>query len=498
MHKDKVTESRYLQQKIGGMGITFDDVLIEPRRSAVLPKDVNLKTRITRNIELNIPLVSAAMDTVTEWELAIAIAREGGIGVIHKNLSIEEQTAQVSTVKRSESHSISKPITLPSDVPLKRALEVMNETGISGIPIVDNDKLVGMLTRRDIRFAVKTNLPISDYMTKEPLVKATEGTSLEKAKEILHAERIEKLPIVDKKGRLVGLITAKDIRKKREFPNACMDDHGRLRVAAAVGVASNTMDRVAGLVEAGVDLITVDTAHGHSEGVLRTVKAIKSKYTDVDIIAGNIATATGARDLVEAGADGVKVGIGAGAICTTRVIAGIGVPQVSAVLACAEALEGQGIPIVADGGIRYSGDIAKSLAAGADVVMLGNLFAGTEESPGETVLWEGRTYKVYYGMGSLAAMKKGSADRYFQEGAEPDKLVPEGIEGRVPYKGRLSDSIFQLLGGVRAAMGYCGCPDIKTFKEKTRFIRITPAGAKESHPHDVIITREAPNYTISL
>ncbi|HHE46604.1 MAG TPA: IMP dehydrogenase, partial [Bacteroidetes bacterium] len=400
-------------------------------------------------------------------------------------------------VKRSESHYIPNPITLPPDVPLSHALEVMNKTMISGIPIVREERLVGMLTHRDIRFAEDTSLPISEYMTREPLVTAPEGTSLEKAKEVLQKKRIEKLPIVDGGGKLVGLITAKDIQKKQKFPNACMDNDGRLRVGAAVGVAPGTMDRVAGLVEAGVDLITVDTAHGHSEGVIRTVEEIKARFPATDILAGNVATASGAADLVEAGVDGIKVGIGAGAICTTRVIAGIGVPQVSAVMACAGAIEGSGVPLVADGGVRYSGDIAKSIAAGADAVMLGSLFAGMEEAPGETVLWEGRTFKIYYGMGSLAAMKKGSADRYFQENADPEKLVPEGIEGRVPYRGKLSNTIFQLTGGLRASMGYCGCPDIRSFKKRTRFIRITAAGVKEGHPHDVIITHEAPNYNIS-
>ena len=484
--------------KSSGLGLTFDDVLIEPRRSGVLPREVDLRTRLTRNIRLNIPLISAAMDTVTEYELAIAIAREGGIGIIHKNLTIEEQSTQVSMVKRSESYYIESPITLTPEVPLAKALGVMLETKITGIPIVRNNKLVGMLTHRDIRFAEDTSLPISDYMTREPLITAPVGTSLERAKEILHEKRIEKLPIVDDDNHLVGLITAKDIRKKQAYPNACMDDNGRLRVGAAVGVAETTMDRVSGLVQAGVDLIAIDTAHGHSEGVLRTVGEIKAHFPEIDVLAGNVATSAGAKDLIEAGADGVKVGIGAGAICTTRVIAGIGVPQISAVIACAGALEGSGLPLIADGGIRYSGDIAKCIAAGADVVMLGSLFAGMEESPGETVLWEGRTYKVYYGMGSIAAMKHGSADRYFQEGAEPDKLVPEGIEGRVPYRGKLSNTIFQLTGGLRAAMGYCGCKDIETFKKETRFIKMTSAGVRESHPHDVSITREAPNYNISM
>ncbi len=480
--------------KLFGTGLTFDDVLIVPQRSAILPSEVKLETRISRGIRLNIPLASAAMDTVTEWELAIAIAREGGIGIIHKNLSVEEQSAQVDKVKRSESFTISEPITLPSNLPLERALEVMRRDNISGIPIVDNGKLVGMLTHRDIRFATDTSLPVAEYMTSAPLVTAPVGTTPEQAQEILHEERIEKLPVVDNGGRLVGLITAKDILKKRMFPNACMDERGRLRVGGAVGVAPGTMERAEALIDAGVDLITVDTAHGHSEGVIRTVREIKARFPDIQLLAGNIATAEGARDLADAGVDGVKIGMGAGAICTTRVIAGTGVPQITAIIECAKALEGSGVPLVADGGIRYSGDIAKALAAGADVVMIGSLFAGTNESPGETVLWEGRTYKVYYGMGSLTAMKKGAADRYFQEGAEPDKLVPEGIEGRVPYKGKLASAIFQLTGGLRAAMGYCGCSDVSTFKRESHFVQVTAAGVRENHPHDVIITQEAPNY----
>jgi IMP dehydrogenase len=485
-------------QKILGDGLTFDDVLLLPRRSAILPRHVSLKTRLTRQTSLNIPLISAAMDTVTEWQLAIAIAREGGIGIIHKNLSIAEQAAQVDKVKRSESLTIANPITLPSHLPLKRALEVMHRDNISGIPIVDDGKLVGMLTHRDIRFAENADLPISQYMNKGALVTVKAGTTLEEAQQILHDERIEKLPVVDKEGKLVGLITAKDLIKRRTFPNACKDEQGRLRVGAAVGVAAGTMERAEALVKAEVDVLTVDTAHGHSEGVLQTVRELKNKFPQMQIIAGNVATGEAASDLVDAGADAIKVGIGAGAICTTRVIAGIGVPQISAVLACARALQGTNVPIISDGGIRYSGDIAKAIGAGADTVMLGSLFAGMEESPGEMLLWEGRTYKVYYGMGSMAAMKKGSADRYFQEGAEPDKLVPEGIEGRVPYRGKVSDMILQLTGGIRAAMGYCGCKDLETFKRETRFVRISPAGVRESHPHDVIISREAPNYQVSL
>lgn len=484
--------------KIAGTGLTFDDVLIIPNRSAVLPKQVNLHTSVTSDITLNIPLLSAAMDTVTESELAIAIAREGGLGIIHKNLTIEEQTAQVARVKRSESFTITNPVTLPPDIPLSRAIDVMQMHGISGIPIVTKGKLVGILTHRDIRFAEDAQLPIKNYMTRENLVTAQVDTSMEDAIQILQKKRIEKLPVVDEDGKLVGLITAKDTLKKKRFPQACMDEKGRLKVGAAVGVSQSTQERTAALVSAEVDLITVDTAHGHSEGVLKTVKEIKRNHPGIQVLAGNVATAAGARDLAEAGADGVKVGIGAGAICTTRIVAGIGVPQITAILECAEALEGSGIPIVADGGVRYSGDIAKAIAAGAGSVMLGSLFAGTEESPGEMVLWEGRSYKVYYGMGSLAAMKLGSADRYFQEGAEPDKLVPEGIEGRVPFKGRLSDTIHQLLGGLRAAMGYSGCADIATFMTETRFLSMTAAGIRESHPHDVTITREAPNYQVLI
>jgi len=484
--------------KVLGTALTFDDVLIVPRRSQVLPRQVTIKTRLTKGVEINIPLVSAAMDTVTEARLAIALAREGGIGIIHKNLSIEEQAQQVKTVKRSESFTISNPITMPPDQPLGEALQVMHKYGISGIPIVDNGVLVGMLTHRDIRFATDLTRNISVYMHRGPIITVKVGTPLEDAQNILHEHRIEKLPVVDEDGKLVGLITAKDIQKKKTYPLACMDERGRLMVGAAVGVIEGTMDRVAALLEAGVDLICVDTAHGHSAGVLKTVENIKTRYSSAQVMAGNIATSDAARDLVAAGADGVKVGIGAGAICTTRVIAGIGVPQVSAILDCAEVLNKLGVPMVADGGIRYSGDIAKALAAGASSVMLGSLLAGVEESPGELVLWEGRSYKVYYGMGSLIAMKKGSADRYFQEGAEADKLVPEGIEGRVPFKGRLGDTVFQLIGGLRAAMGYCGCPDLESFRRDTRFVQITAAGMRESHPHDVVITREAPNYQVKL
>ncbi len=491
------TDVKY-KDKFAGVGLTFDDVLIAPRKSEVLPREVRINSCVTKNIKLNIPLLSAAMDTVTESELAIAIAREGGIGIIHKMLSIEDQAAQVDKVKRSESFTINNPITLSPNLPLSHALAVMRKYSISGIPIVEGKKLVGMLTHRDIRFAKDTSKSISEAMTKQPLITAPVGTTVEQAWDIFQKERIEKLPVIDDTGNLIGLITAKDIQKKQQFPNACMDEKGRLRVGAAVGVANETMERVKALVHAGVDLITVDTAHGHSAGVLRTVKEIKKAFPATDILAGNVAIGQAAKDLADAGADGVKVGIGAGAICTTRVIAGIGVPQITAILDCAQALKKKGIPIVADGGIRYSGDVAKSIAAGASAVMIGSLFAGTEESPGETMLLEGRTYKVYYGMGSLAAMKKGSADRYFQEGAEADKLVPEGIEGRVPYKGKLADTILQLTGGLRSSMGYCGSLDIETFQKDTRFIQITAAGVRESHPHDIVISREAPNYQVTL
>lgn len=488
------SEFSFQTTKVERLALTFDDVLIVPRPSSVLPRQVSLKTRLTKKISLNLPILSAAMDTVTESRLAIALAREGGIGVIHKNFSIEDQVAQVLAVKRSESFTIDNPIALSPDTPLSKALGVMHKFAISGIPIVENERVVGMLTQRDIRFATDFNKPVSYYMFKGKVITVRAGTSLEQASEILHEHRIEKLPVVDENNKLVGLITAKDLEKHRMSPNSCKDEKGRLRVGAAVGVTESTLERVSALLEAGADVICVDTAHGHSEGVLKTVEKIKSRFPDAQIIAGNVATGSGARDLVSAGADGVKVGIGAGAICTTRVIAGIGVPQVTAILDCYDALAKLDVPMIADGGIRYSGDIAKALAAGASSVMLGSIFAGMEESPGEVVLSEGRSYKVYYGMGSLVAMKKGSADRYFQEGAEADKLVPEGIEGRVPYKGKLADTVFQLMGGLKAAMGYCGCSDLESFTRQTRFVRITTAGVRENHPHDVIITREAPNY----
>ena len=481
--------------KIIGEGLTFDDVLLVPQRSEVLPKDVYLRTRLTRAISLNIPLASAAMDTVTEARLAIAIAREGGIGIIHKNMSIEQQAEQVDKVKRSEHGVIVDPFYLSPDHLLSDAVALMEKYRISGVPITENGKLVGIITNRDIRFETDFSKKIREVMTSENLITAPEGTTLEQAKEILSKYKIEKLPIVDEKGMLKGLITIKDIEKAIKYPNSAKDKNGRLLVGAAVGIARDTMERVEALVAAKVDVITVDTAHGHSVGVINMVKQIKKKFPDLQVIAGNVATAEGTRELIEAGADCVKIGIGPGSICTTRVVAGVGVPQITAVMECAEEADKYGIPVIADGGIKYSGDIVKAIAAGASVVMVGNLLAGTEESPGETELYQGRRFKVYRGMGSLGAMAAGSSDRYFQEDAK--KLVPEGVEGRVPYKGPVSDVIFQLLGGLRAGMGYCGCRNIQELKDKGQFIKITPAGLKESHPHDIYITKEAPNYSIN-
>ncbi len=482
-------------EKVWKEALTFDDVLLVPAKSEVLPKEVSVETRLTRNIRLNIPLVSAAMDTVTEAKLAIALAREGGIGIIHKNMSIERQAEEVDKVKRSESGMIVDPITLPPDATIQQALDVMKHYRISGIPIVQENKLVGILTNRDLRFITQTNRKIEEVMTKEHLITAPEGISFEEAEKLLQKYRIEKLLIVDRNNHLKGLITVKDIQKKKDFPNACKDDLGRLRVGAAVGVSADVFERAEALVRAGVDVIVVDTAHGHSRGVLETVKELRGRLKNVDLIAGNVATAEGAEDLIKAGVDAVKVGIGPGSICTTRVVAGVGVPQITAVIDTSAVARKYDIPIIADGGIKFSGDIAKAIAAGADSVMIGNLFAGMDESPGETILFEGRSYKVYRAMGSLAAMKEGSADRYFQE-SEAKKLVPEGIEGRVPYKGKLGDAVFQMIGGLRASMGYCGARTIEEMKAKTRFVRITSAGLRESHPHDVIITKEAPNYQL--
>lgn len=480
--------------KILGEAITYDDVLLVPAKSSVLPRETDISTKLTRHITLNIPLLSAAMDTVTEAEMAIAMAREGGIGIIHKNLSIERQAEEVDRVKRSESGMIQKPITLSPNNTVGEALAVMKKYSVSGIPIVDQEKLVGILTNRDLRFEPNLTLPVSQVMTSGNLITAPVGTTLEEAERILQKHRIEKLPVVDKNGKLRGLITFKDIQKKKRHPNACKDKHGRLRVGAAVGITRDTFDRVSALIAAGVDVIVVDTAHGHSHGVLEMVKALRAKF-DIDLIAGNVGTAEGTRDLIKAGVDAVKVGIGPGSICTTRVVAGVGVPQVTAIMECAKVASRSNIPIIADGGIKQTGDIAKAIAAGADSIMIGGLFAGVEETPGETILYEGRSYKVYRGMGSLGAMKEGSKDRYFQD-AEDDikKLVPEGIEGRVPFKGPLSDTVYQMIGGLRAAMGYCGCKTISEMKKKARFVRMTDAGLRESHPHDITITKEAPNY----
>lgn len=485
MKSDKIIET----------AITFDDVLLIPNRSKILPREVILKTRLTKNIELNIPILSSAMDTVTESEMAIAVAREGGMGIIHKNMSVNIQASEVDKVKRSESGMIFDPITLTSDKTIGDALRLMQQYKISGIPIIDKDnKLIGILTNRDLRFEPDETLLVSEIMTKENLVIAPMGTDLEKAEVILQKYKIEKLPVVDKKGILKGLITFKDIQKRKKFPNACKDKFGRLRVGAAVGISEDTIDRVRELVKAGADVVVVDTAHGHSQGVLDIVKKIKMNF-NVDLIAGNVATAEGTLDLIKAGADCIKVGIGAGSICTTRVIAGVGVPQMTAVIDCAKIAAKNSIPIISDGGIKQTGDVPKAIAGGADSVMLGGMFAGTEEAPGEKVLYEGRSYKVYRGMGSLEAMKKGSSDRYFQD-VEDDisKLVPEGIEGIVPYKGFVGETIYQILGGLRASMGYCGAKNIHEMKIKTKFVKITNAGLKESHPHDVKITKEAPNY----
>lgn len=479
-------------------GLTFDDVLLIPSRSSVLPREVDVSTYLTREIKLNIPLISAAMDTVTESEMAIAMAREGGIGILHKNMSIEKQCEEVDKVKRSESGMIQDPITLSPDKTIGDALTLMKKYSISGIPIVDEKgKLVGILTNRDLRFEPNQLLPVSELMTKENLITAPVGTTLEKAEKILQKFKIEKLPVVDKRGKLKGLITFKDILKKKRHPNACKDEFGRLRVGAAVGITYDTIERAQALFNSGVDVIVIDTAHGHSEGVMKTIKAIRNKFRYEQIIAGNIGTYEGATDLINLGVDAVKVGIGPGSICTTRVVAGVGIPQITAISETFRAAAKKNIPIIADGGIRHTGDVAKAIVAGADSVMIGGLFAGVDESPGEKILYEGRSFKLYRGMGSLGAMKQGSKDRYFQD-VEDDisKLVPEGVEGRVPYKGPLSDTIYQIIGGLRAAMGYCGSKDIPDLKKKGKFIKITLAGLKESHPHDVVITQEAPNYSL--
>lgn len=474
-------------------GLTFDDVLLVPAKSDVTQAEVNTSTRLTKTITLNIPLISAAMDTVTEARLAIAIAREGGLGVIHKNMSINMQVMEVDKVKRSEHGIITDPIYLGPDNTIQEALQIMERYRISGVPITLNNKLVGILTNRDLRFETNFEQPIKNVMTKENLVTAPVGTTLEQAKAILQKHRVEKLPLVDEDFNLKGLITIKDIQKAVKYPNSTKDERGRLRVAAAVGI-SGTVERAGALLEAGVDLIVVDSAHGHSKNVINAVKEIKRNFPKIEVMAGNVATAEGTIDLIEAGADVIKVGMGPGSICTTRVVAGIGVPQITAVFNCAQAAQKYGIPLVSDGGIKYSGDITKAIAAGADVVMIGSLFAGTEESPGEMEIFQSRSFKVYRGMGSVTAMKQGSKDRYFQE--DQQKLVPEGIEGRVAYKGSLAETAYQLVGGLRSGMGYCGCRTIEELKTKTQFIRITPAGLRESHPHDIQITKEAPNYSV--
>jgi len=484
MYQDKVVKS----------GLTFDDVLLIPAMSRVLPKEVGLSTNLTRKIKLNIPIVSAGMDTVTEARMAIAMAREGGIGIIHKNMSIEDQASEVDKVKRSEHGVIVDPFHLGPDRPISDALELMERYRISGVPITVDGKLVGILTNRDLRFETDMTKKISQVMTSENLVTAPEGTNLAQAQEILMKYKIEKLPIVDRERNLKGLITIKDIEKAIQYPNSAKDSKGRLLAGAAVGVTPDMMDRVKELVNAKVDVVVLDTAHGHSAGVIEAVGKIKSAYPDLQLVAGNVATYEGTEDLIKAGVDAVKVGIGPGSICTTRVVAGIGVPQITAIMDSAEAAAKYGVPIIADGGIKYSGDITKAIAAGADTVMIGSLLAGTEESPGDIEIYQGRSYKVYRGMGSIAAMASGSKDRYFQEDSK--KLVPEGVEGRVPYKGSLADTIYQLVGGLKAGMGYCGTRTIAELKANTKFMVITAAGLRENHPHDVHITKEAPNYSL--
>lgn len=479
-------------------GLSFDDVLLVPARSNVLPRDVSLKTRLTRGIAINIPMVSAAMDTVTEARLAIALAQAGGMGIIHKNLAVEEQALEVDRVKRSQAGIITDPFTLTARHSMQDAEDLMSRYHVSGVPITDESGLlVGILTNRDMRFETDFTKPISSAMTpRERLVTVRPGVTNEEAVRLLHEHRIEKLPIVDEAGRLKGLLTIKDIKKAKDYPNRCVDDRGRLRVGAAVGVGEGELDRAAALLQAGADVLVIDSAHGHSVMVAEMVRAVKARHPEAQIVAGNVVTADGARDLIAAGVDAVKVGVGPGSICTTRVVAGVGVPQFTAVMDVVEAARELGVPVIADGGIKYSGDIAKAIGAGADTVMIGGLFAGTEESPGETVLYEGRTFKVVRGMGSIKAMQRGSKTRYMQFDEEPQKLVPEGIEGRVPYRGPLADYVHQLIGGLRAAMGYCGCADIAAMQRDTRFVQISAAGLRESHPHDITITEDAPNYQI--
>lgn len=479
-------------------GLTFDDVLLIPDRSDVLPYETDTSTQFTRNIRLQIPLCSAAMDTVTEASLAIALAQQGGIGVIHKNLSVARQAEEVDKVKRSESGMIVDPVTIRPDRPVRDALQVMERFHISGVPVVDEDgHLVGIITNRDLRFETRFDIPVADVMTKQPLVTVPVGTTLEQAKAVLQKHRIEKLLVVDDDKHIKGLITVKDIQKAIKYPSAAKDDLGRLRVAAAIGATGDFQERADELVKARVDCLVIDTAHGHSSRVVDAVKEIKRRHPNTDLIAGNIGTAEGAKELIGAGVDAIKVGIGPGSICTTRVVTGAGVPQITAISGCVKAARGTGVPVISDGGVKFSGDVAKAIAAGADVVMIGSLFAGTEEAPGEVILFQGRSFKTYRGMGSLGAMREGSRDRYSQDPNETEsKLVPEGIEGRVPYKGTLADMVTQLVGGLRSGMGYTGCKNIPEFQEKTRFLRITSAGLKESHVHDVIITKEAPNYRL--
>ena len=480
--------------KIIGEGITFDDVLLVPNKSEILPNEVSLKTKLTKKISLNIPLMSASMDTVTESKMAIAMAREGGIGIIHKNMTIAEQAMEVDRVKRQENGVITDPIFLNEDNTVKQALDLMAKYRISGVPVTRGTKLVGIITNRDLVFETNYDKKINEVMTKSPLITAKEGTTLEEALEILKKHKIEKLPLVDDENNLKGLITIKDIEKAKAYPNAAKDSKGRLLCGASVGITNDMMERVEALVKAKVDVITLDTAHGHSKGVIEGVRKIKSVYPELQIIAGNIATAEAVRDLVEAGADCVKVGIGPGSICTTRVVAGVGVPQLTAVMDCVEEGRKYGVPVIADGGLKYSGDIVKALAAGAQVCMMGSMLAGCEESPGETEIYQGRTYKVYRGMGSLAAMEKGSSDRYFQNGTK--KFVPEGVEGRVAYKGPVADTLFQLLGGIKSGMGYLGAPTLDDLYENAKFVVQTSSGIRESHPHDINITKEAPNYSV--
>ena len=477
-------------------GLTFDDVLLAPAYSRVHPKDADVSTRLTNKVTLNIPILSAAMDTVTESRMAIAVAQEGGLGVIHKNLPVEKQASEVAKVKKFESGIVLEPFTLGPDQRLSDAIRIKEEWHISGLPIVKEGKLVGILTNRDLKFEEDLSKKVADVMTKE-VVTVPPGTSLTKAKEVLHRHRIEKLPVVDKKGTLKGLITIKDIEKREKFPNSCKDSMGRLRVGAAIGTGAEREARMEALVEAGADVIFIDTAHGHSSGVIDVVKSIRREYPECQLVAGNVATYEGAEELIKAGVDGIKVGVGPGSICTTRVVTGVGVPQVTAIMECARAAAKKKIPVIADGGVKFSGDIVKALAAGADSVMIGSLFAGTDESPGETVLYQGRTYKVYRGMGSIGAMQSGSKDRYFQEEyTSESKFVPEGIEGRVAYKGSLSSSIYQFIGGLRAGMGYCGCKTIPQLQKSARFTKISVSGLRESHVHDVVITKEAPNYKL--